>query len=64
MRCDHCRVDEDPAASRAGDIFRRRLDGLEIQLTRKLCGSEWHLREVGTMKRIEWHELRATAAAA
>ena len=48
---------------RAGDIFRRRQDGLEIQLTRKLCSTEWKLREVGTMKQIQMHELRATTAA-
>jgi len=41
----------------AGDIFRRRQDGLRIQLTRKLRTTDWRLCEVGTMRRIEWHEL-------
>ncbi len=41
----------------AGDIFRRRQDGLRIQLTRKLATTDWRLCEVGTMRRIEWHEI-------
>ena len=41
----------------AGDIFRRREDGLRIQLTRTLGTTDWRLCEVGTMRRIEWHEL-------
>jgi len=41
----------------AGDIFRRREDGLRIQLTRKLGTTDWRLCEVGTMRRIEWHEI-------
>ncbi|MCP4594110.1 MAG: hypothetical protein GY842_25555, partial [bacterium] len=40
-----------------GDIFRRREDGLRIQLTRKLATTDWRLCEVVTMRRIEWHEI-------
>jgi len=42
----------------AGDIFRRREDGLRIQLTRKLGTTDLRMCEVGTMRPIEWHELR------
>ena len=47
---------------RAGDIFRLRRNGLQVQLTRPIGTFDWGVREVGTMRRIEWPELRAASA--
>lgn len=46
---------------RAGDIFRRRHDGLQVQLTRPIGRLDWRVREVGTMRLVEWPELRAAS---
>lgn len=47
---------------RAGDIFRLRRNGLQVQLTRPIGTPDWGVSEVGTMRRIDWQELRAVSA--